>query len=214
MHRLTQAMTCLGLAAGTAAAAPLVLTGLSRIGGETRAFFGDATTGSYFSLSPGEDRSGVRLLEVQFKDHSVLVADRTGTNRIVFGSNDRPSSLAQRTALMYPDRNGSADRPERRLAAVAGMSQGPESQPAPETLSLSGAAGGNPAGLAGLADGAATQPAAAASPDAVPTPPPRRRATADELFKARNGYSAWEDLLRQRHQADLLAIPPTANENP
>ncbi len=215
MLRLAQALCLLNLAIGTAWGAPLMLTGMSRIGGETRAFFSDGTPSGYFSLTSGEDRDGVRLLVVEFRERWALVADHNGTNRITFGN---PGVSPARQAGTGQD-DGMLSRVQRQrlltqpplpqtspLAAVAdGNAAGSERSASPLPLEASGGSGG---------DGNAGSVVSASDESLAKSPPPRRPATADELFKARNGYAAWEDLLRQRHQAEMLAASPAANENP
>lgn len=229
MHRLAQAFCSLCLAGGTASAAPLALTGLSRIGGEARAFFTDGTAGGYFSLTPGEEGGGIRLLAVEFKDPAALVTDRFGTNRIVFGSKDvstlpSPTVLAsERTYPPRPEGIAPLGRPKRRITGS------PVPDPAPVATTESGLAtveegrelvalpavqSGVQLATADLPTEPQTAAPSAADPVSPPSPPTRRLATTDELFKTRNGYAAWEELLRQRHQAEMLAISPTANENP
>ncbi len=205
VHRLAQALCSLCLAVGTASAAPLALTGLSRIRGEARAFFTDGTAGGYFSLTPGEEGGGIRLLTVEFQERSAWVVDRSGTNRMVFGSKD---------VSTLPTPTEQATRPLRRMAGVPSPDQPPTEGTVPEADTLGG--GREIAVEPVAAELAAENPSAVATTDpASPAqPPPRRRATADELFKARNGYGAWEELLQQRHQAELLAISPAAKENP
>ena len=215
MLRLAQAICILSLAAGQAWGGPLVLTGLSRIGGESRAFFSDGTASGSFSLMPGEDRDGVRLLSVEFRERWALVADRTGTNRIVFATAD--ASQAAPTGPGYSGGMLPSGRGQRRLPGT------PAPNPLPTAAEEPGDVGvgqnSAPSPLAGASEPAAENgssgsavSAATGSPPA--TPPQPRRATADELFKSRNGYAAWEDLLRQRRQAEHLAASPAANENP
>ena len=214
VHRLAQAICSLCLALGTASAAPLVLTGLFRIGGESRAFFEDPATGGYFSLTPGEEGGGIRLLTVEFKDRWALVADHTGTNRIVFGTKDLPRSEPNRAGLTQLDNPLPSDRPRRQIAGLTTTGQLPAGSAGPEAaFGRESRAVAGPAETANL--GVANEaPASLDEAAAQPAAPVRRRAPADELFKARNGYGAWEELLKQRHQAELLAQAQSAPENP
>jgi hypothetical protein len=213
--RLAQAICILSLALSQAWGGSLVLTGLSRIGGESRAFFSDGTASGSFSLMPGEDREGVRLLSVEFRERWALVADCTGTNRIVFAT-AVPAQVAP-TVPGHPDGMLPPGRTLHRLPGTAAPNPLPTAAEEPGSASMAEISLPPPqAGASEVApeNGNSGSAVSAATGSPVVTPALPRRATADELFKSRNGYAAWEDLLRQRHQAELLAASPVANENP
>jgi hypothetical protein len=210
--------TIFGIAALVAHLCPgradgLVLTGLSRQGGIERAYFNEPAGRGSFSLDLGADSVGERLIEVNFPQGWVLVANQRGTNRVEFAKTTKgplPSMFsgvttrAQNpvTRLFRP-----AEQPKPRLPAgtaqsistgVEGMAQF-EVEPASTAVP-------NPAGSTesnGLLSGSQEPPSAS------PRPP-----TADELYRARNGNAAFENMMRQRHDAEVLAARAAGIANP
>ena len=190
----------------------LVLTGLARLGGIGHAYLYEPAAGKHFSLATGGDYAGLRLIEVNFRQGWALVADERGTNRVEYaragtvrpGLADPAQSLvadvsmvpSPRPRIMIPDSPVSAD----------GSNEVTEPPSATGGLALS------PAGTTGTTDEAASSGVVLDS--AGRALGPRRRPTADELYKTRNGYGAYEELLRQRHQAEVLAARSAQTNEP
>ena len=118
----------LASASAPASGAVLVLTGLARLGGETRAYFAEPPATGHFSLTVGETFAGIRLVSVDLPGRSALVADADGIRRVAFASGDVTAALGPkiqaRRAAREPD--VVAGRPDlfRRDEYVAQIAQG------------------------------------------------------------------------------------------
>lgn len=188
------------LFASATQAGPLVLTGHSRLAGETWAFFRNTGNGSFFSLRAGEDSGVVQLVEVNFREHWALIVDATGTNQVGFAAREtqtvsRPKDAEARLTLPSPSRRSNRPLPPGQdLAEVAANSLG-----SPEDGGDS-LASDNPGRRVGPAAEPSSDESAVTEVSGLPP-----RATADELFKTRKGHAAWDSLVHQRHLADMQA---------
>ena len=210
------AFLALGLAVWLPArsANDLVLTGLARLGGVGHAYLYTPAAGKHFSLGTDEDYAGLRLIEVNFRQGWALVADEHGTNRVEYAkaatasaglADPAPSPVANISKAQIP-------RPRPRIAIPDSSASADVSNQVTELPASTDGFALSPAGTTDPTDEAAISGAASGAP--TRTPGPRRRPTADELYKTRNGYGAYEELLRQRHQAEVLAARATQANDP
>ncbi len=196
MRTLSLIAALLASASAPASGSVLVLTGLARLGGETRAYFAEPPATGHFSLAVGETAAGIRLVSVDLPGRTALVADSDGIRRVAFASGDVTAALAPRIparrAVREPDVVPSGLDFSGRDEYVAQIARGladadvPSADPRdPRT---------NPA-AEGAASGEKTGP------------PPRRAPTEEELFKSRNGYAAWEARERALRQGIAVSAP-------
>lgn len=196
MRSLSLIAALLASASAPASGSALVLTGLARLGGETRAYFAEPPATGHFSLAVGETVAGIRLVSVDLPGRTALVADADGIRRIAFASGDGTAAVAPKIQARHgvrgPDVVPSGPDPFRRDEHVAQIAQvlaeaevlladprDPRTKPASED-----AASGEKSG-----------------------PPPRRAPTEEELFKSRNGYAAWEARERALRQGIVVSAP-------
>ena len=200
MRSLPLLAALLASASAPASGAALVLTGLARLGGETRAYFAEPSATGHFSLTVGESVAGIRLVSVDLPGRTALVADADGIRRIAFASGDGTTVLAPkieaRRAARGPDVVPSGPELFRRDEHVAQIAQDLADADVP---------------VADHRD-ARTKPTTegAASGDKTGEktgPPPRRLPTEEELFKSRNGYAAWEARERALRQGISVSAP-------
>jgi hypothetical protein len=181
-----------------------VLTGLTRIDGQIAAHLLAPANGISLSLRPGEERWGWRLIDVSFRERCAWVADLSRTVRVeVAGAPATSPSVPSTSPLPLVE-------PERQAvpAATGGESSTPTGNGFAGVTASEDAAGealADGAGTAAQLASTASQAADTERSELLRRPEPRRRATPDELFRARNGYGAWEALLRARHQEEALA---------
>jgi hypothetical protein len=186
----------LASASAPASGAVLVLTGLARLGGETRAYFAEPPATGHFSLAVGETVAGIRLVSVDLPGRTALVADADGIRRIAFASGDGTVAVAPkfqaRRVAGQPDVVPGGPDLFRRDEYVAQIAQGLADADVPVADPRTPRA--NPA-AEGAASGEKTGP------------PPRRAPTEEELFKSRNGYAAWEARERALRQGIAVSAP-------
>ena len=177
-----------------------VLTGLTRTDEQVRAYLRTADD-VCVTLRVGEERWGMRLVGISFAERCAWLADATRTTRVECAGSPRLSQGP----------HGEFQPPDASQQAAAGVN----SNYVP--LQLAESAGAKFAqGTDFLSFGSAPAAGDPLRGDAVPAEVtsaspawhPRRPATADELFRSRQGYGAWEALLRRRHEAEFLGLPP------
>lgn len=186
----------LASASAPASGAVLVLTGLARLGGETRAYFAEPPATGHFSLAVGETFAGIRLVSVDLPGRTALVADADGIRRVAFASGDGTTALAPkiqvRRAVHGPDAVPGDPDLFRRDEYVAQIARALADGDVPVVESRD----------------ARTRPAAEGAASGEKTgPPPRRAPTEEELFKSRNGYAAWEARERALRQGISVSVP-------
>ena len=196
MRSLSLIAALLAAASAPASGSVLVLTGLARLGGETRAYFAEPPATGHFSLAVGETMAGIRLISVDLPGRTALVADADGIRRDAFVSGDGPAALAPeiqaRRAAREPDVAAGGPDLLRRDEHVAQIAQGLADADVP---------------VADPRD-PRPHPAAEGSASGEKTgPPPRRAPTEEELFKSRNGYAAWEARERALRQGISVSAP-------
>jgi hypothetical protein len=180
----------------------LVLTGLARSGGISHAYFFEPAGGKHFSLGIDEDYAGLRLIEINSRQGWALVADARGTNRVEYARAVAALPLAANPGQLSQARGSNLHLPPPRqriaLSDASGLAEA--------TGSLPSAMDSGAVPFGGTDD---TSPATVPLPESAEvsarTVLPRRLPSADELYKTRNGYGAYEEMLRQRHQAEVIA---------
>lgn len=193
--------TSFALAVARGANDEWVLTGLCQTRGEIRAYLMAPASRSYLTLRPGEERWGWRLTRVDFTARCVWLTDSVRELKVSAGAYaPGPDPGGERTESF------DSSRPTR-----------PAERRRHETAAEPGAHGGTNSDLASAnpdhpprdtPGGSADETAAAQQPA---TSHGRRPPTADELFKVRNGYGAWEALLRRRQGAEATGLPTDAD---
>ncbi len=196
MRSLSLLAALFAAAHASASAATLVLTGLARFGGESRAYFTEPPATGHFSLAVGESVAGIRLVSVDLPGRTALVADAGGTRRVAFASGDVTAASAPRIQARRAAREpgvapGDPD-PFRRDEDVARIAQG---------LAVADVAVADPR------DRRTNSAAEGAASGEKTGPPPRRAPTEEELFKSRNGYAAWEARERALRQGVSVSAP-------
>ena len=196
MRSLSLVAALIASAPAPASGSALVLTGLARFGGESRAYFAEPPATGYFSLAVGETVAGIRLVSVDFPGRTALVADADGIRRVVFASGDATAAPAPRIqarrAAREPDVAPGGPDLFRRDEYVAQIAQG-----------LAGA----DVAVADPRDPRTDSAAGDAASGEKTGPPPRRAPTEGELFKSRNGYAAWEARERALRQGISVSVP-------
>ncbi len=196
MRSLSLFAALLAAAPASASGPALVLTGLARLGGETRAYFAEPPATGHFSLAVGETVAGTRLVSVDLPGRTALVADADGIRRVAFASGDVTAAPAPRIqarrAAREPDVAPGGPDLFHRDESVAQIAQG-----------LADA----DIFVADPRDPRTNSPAESAASGEKTGPPPRRAPTEEELFNSLNGYAAWEARERALRQGISVSAP-------
>lgn len=181
-----------------------VLTGLARTDGQVRVYLTTSAGSTFVTLRPGEENGGWRLAAVSFRERCVWLANTTRTTRVEFAL-----SPAQATSQWPQPRVQQTRQTQDFSGQTSSETRDSLEQPvaADSELAVTGDTSALPAGAVVAPSSPDTAVTDSGSASKATQLGPRRAPTADELFKSRNGYGAWESLLRRRHQAATLGIP-------